>query len=261
MPGEIGYLPNKCIGCGECVEVCPSGAHRIDESGHVFLRESCVGCGRCAKACLGSALSFYGEEVSPEEILPRLLEDVEFYRESGGGVTVSGGEPMLQSEFVAEVLRLLKENGVHTALDTSGFAPWSAYERVLPWVDLILYDVKAADEEVHIACTGQSNRLILDNLHKIDEMGKMLDVRIPFVPGMNDDQICKIGEILKELKSLRSVKVLPYHHYSSSRYASLDMEYPIPMTRTPSDEEVTQAVLLLREMGLAATDSTGDAPE
>ena len=256
--GQLGYLPARCIGCGECAAVC--NVHGMGKDGHVFRRELCVGCGKCAKVCLGGALNFYGEEISPEDVLPRLMEDVDFYQESGGGVTLSGGEPMMQSDFARDVFRLLKQNGVHTALDTSGFAPWKEYEKVLRWVDLVLYDVKAADEDVHVACTGRSNRVILENLRKIDAMGKVLDVRIPYVPDMNDGQIGKIGEILRTLKSLRGVKVLPYHHYSTSKYASLGIEYPIRLVQSPSPEAISEAVAMLRKMGLNATDQTGDAP-
>ena len=256
--GQLGYLPARCIGCGECAAVC--NVHGMGKDGHVFRRELCVGCGKCAKVCLGGALNFYGEEISPEDVLPRLMEDVDFYQESGGGVTLSGGEPMMQSDFARDIFRLLKQNGVHTALDTSGFAPWKEYEKVLRWVDLVLYDVKAADEDVHVACTGRSNRVILENLRKIDAMGKVLDVRIPYVPDMNDGQIGKIGEILRTLKSLRGVKVLPYHHYSTSKYASLGIEYPIPLVQSPSPEAISEAVAMLRKMGLNATDQTGDAP-
>ena len=256
--GQLGYLPARCIGCGECAAVC--NVHGMGKDGHVFRRELCVGCGKCAKVCLGGALNFYGEEISPEDVLPRLMEDVDFYQESGGGVTLSGGEPMMQSDFARDVFRLLKQNGVHTALDTSGFAPWQEYEKVLRWVDLVLYDVKAADEDVHVACTGRSNRVILENLRKIDAMGKVLDVRIPYVPDMNDGQIGKIGEILRTLKSLRGVKVLPYHHYSTSKYASLGIEYPIRLVQSPSPEAISEAVAMLRKMGLNATDQTGDAP-
>lgn len=256
--GQLGYLPARCIGCGECAAVC--NVHGMGKGGHVFRRELCVGCGKCAKVCLGGALNFYGEEISLEDVLPRLMEDVDFYQESGGGVTLSGGEPMMQSDFARDIFRLLKQNGVHTALDTSGFAPWKEYEKVLRWVDLVLYDVKAADEDVHVACTGRSNRVILENLRKIDAMGKVLDVRIPYVPDMNDGQIGKIGEILRTLKSLRGVKVLPYHHYSTSKYASLGIEYPIPLVQSPSPEAISEAVAMLRKMGLNATDQTGDAP-
>ena len=258
MNPEIGYLPARCIGCGVCAEACD--AHTVGPDGHVYDRIRCTGCGKCAENCLGGALSFYGKEVSPEEILPKLMEDADFYRESGGGVTLSGGEPMLQSEFTRDVLRLLKQNGVHTALDTCGFAPWEEYEKVLPWVDLVLFDVKAADEAVHQRCTGQPNCLILENLKRIDACGKTIDVRIPLGPGMNDDQIEGIGKILKGLNSLRSVKILPYHNYSTSKYASLDKEYPLPEVEPPVQETVAQAVEQLRAMGINATDQTGDPP-
>ncbi len=255
---EMSYYQSKCIVCGECAKVC--SAHRITTAGHVFLRDNCIGCGKCDKVCLGGALKFYGEAVTPEDVLPYLIEDLDFFKASGGGVTLSGGEPMLQYEFAEAVFRLLKKNGVHTALDTCGFASWEAYQKVLPWVDLVLFDIKAADADVHVACTGQTNDLILSNLRKIDSVGKTIDVRIPYVPGMNDNQVRKIGDILLQLKSIRKVNVLPYHNYSSSKYASLNMQYAISssLVRIPSDDEIASAVELLIGMGISATDQTGD---
>ena len=255
---EIGYFAGRCIGCSTCTTLCD--AHFMNESGHHFDRAKCSGCGRCATACLGGALTFYGEEVTAQQILPKLLEDVDFYRASGGGVTLSGGEPMMQPEFVRDVLRLLKKNGIHTALDTCGYAPWEAYAMVLPWVDLLLFDIKAVDDEMHTALTGCSNRLILQNLRQLDELSKPIDVRIPYVPGMNDGQIPQIGALLKELRSLRGVKVLPYHNYASAKYAALGMEYPIPDIVPPESQSILAAVRHLRALGINATDQTGDAP-
>lgn len=246
---EIAYYADKCISCGECMLVCPAQAHTFEEGSHRFLRDHCTGCGKCESACLGEAIRFYGRSMSPDAVLPLLLEDRDFYESSGGGVTLSGGECLLHPEFCEELLRLLKAHGIRTAVDTCGFVPRSALDRVLPFADVFLYDVKAIDEATHIRCTGQSNRLILENLRYLDEKGAPIEVRIPFVPGLNSGEIDAIGSLLVTLKSLRKVRVLPYHNYAGSKYRALGIDHALP-DRLPTDTECTAAREHLRAMGL-----------
>ena len=160
---QIAFYQNKCIGCGACTQVCPSAAHGIIDADHVFERSLCIGCGRCEKVCLGEALKFYGREMTVSELLPILLEDKVFYETSGGGVTISGGECLCHADFCAELLKSLKREGINTAVDTCGFVPKVALEKIAPFTDMFLYDIKALDEHVHIRCTGKSNKLILEN--------------------------------------------------------------------------------------------------
>lgn len=237
FPPQIAYYANKCLGCGECLSVCTSSAHKMVEERHVFDRESCIGCGKCAPACLGSALVYYGREVTVDELLPLVLEDREFYENSGGGVTLSGGECLMQAPFCRELLCRLKEEGIHTAVDTCGAIPWSHMEQVLPYTDIFLYDVKAYDEEVHIRCTGRSNVQILENLQKLDALGKPVEIRIPYVPDYNADQMEKIAAFLQTLHNVTKVKVLAYHNYAGSKYAALGMENTLP-EHLPTAEEV-----------------------
>ena len=237
---QIAYYENKCIGCGECASVCEYEAHRMEDGTHVFDREKCVACGKCAEACLGMALQFYGKEVTVQELLPLLIEDREFYETSGGGVTLSGGECLMQADFCAALLEKLKENGVHTAVDTCGFVSKGAIDKVWPFTDIFLYDMKAFDEDVHIRCTGHSNQRILENLKYIDSCGKKIEIRIPYVPGMNDDQIPKIAAFLDTLNNITKVKVLPYHNYAGSKYQSLAMKNTLPHV-LPTDEEIKAA--------------------
>ena len=242
-PEGIEFLPqaafyeNKCIGCGECAEVCLSGAHII---GGGFEREKCIACGKCADVCLGDAMVFYGRETEVDELMPKLLEDMDFYKNSGGGVTLSGGECLMQADFCKELLKRLKENHIHTAVDTCGFVSGEAIDKVMPYTDIFLYDIKAFDEEVHIKCTGQSNKLILQNLKYIDRCGKKIEIRIPYVTGFNDSQIPKIAEFLKGLRNITKVRILPYHNYSGSKYNSLNMENTLPEI-LPSDNEIKMA--------------------
>ena len=247
---EVAYYSNKCVGCGECVSVCPSSAHKISESGHIFDRSLCIGCGKCAEACLGRALVFYGQEMSVDEILPVLLEDRDFYENSGGGVTLSGGECLAQADFCRELLMRLKEQGINTAVDTCGFINRDAIDKVADYTDKFLYDVKAFDFDVHKICTGYSNEKILDNLRYIDSLGKKIEVRIPYVPEYNSEQIEKIAEFLSNLKNLTAARVLAYHNYAGSKYESLDMENTMPKVELPSESDLDKAKEFIRSYGV-----------
>ena len=237
--------PLKCLWCHnpESISFQPQIA---------FYKNKCIGCGECKREdfsvadCLGEAKVLYGREVTVEELLPLLLEDRDFYETSGGGITVSGGECLCQADFCAELLQQLKENGINTAVDTCGFVPRVAIDKVIPYTDIFLYDVKAFDEDVHIKCTGQPNEIILENLKYIDSCNKSIEIRIPYVPDYNTDQIEKIAEFLKPLKNIKTVKVLPYHNYAGSKYAALGMENTLPKI-LPTEEEIKKAeeILLL----------------
>ncbi len=245
---QIAYYENKCIGCGECVLVCKQDAHSITENGHIFDRARCVGCAACGDICLGEAITFYGKVMSVDELLPILLEDRAFYENSGGGVTLSGGECLCQADFCAELLKRLKENGIHTAVDTCGFVPRESIDKVMPYTDIFLYDIKAIDRDVHIKCTGQPNDLILENIKHIDSCVKAVEVRIPFVPEFNDGQIQKISDFLSKLNNITAVKVLPYHNYAGSKYKALGMENTLP-ENLPCDKEIQNAESLFKAIG------------
>ncbi len=243
---ELAWYSHKCTGCGTCAAVCPQGAHVMDPGGtHRFDREKCIVCGSCEKACPAQALQVFGRETSTEELLPKLLEDIDFYRNSGGGVTLSGGECLVQADFCAELLRLLKQQNIHTAVDTCGFVPRDAFDKVMPCTDVFLYDLKAIDEDVHIACTGRSNELILENLRYLDRCGKSIEIRIPFVPGLNDGQIPKMASWMTTLNNLTKVRILPYHNYAGSKYESLGLPDRLPPT-LPESSALEQAAAQIR---------------
>lgn len=246
---ELAYLPEKCVGCGACAKVCPNGAHTLTGT-HSLSLTDCILCGACTEACTSDALTLYGREVTVEDILPELLEDRDFYFPRGG-VTLSGGECLLQADFCRELLARLKAEGIHTAVDTSGSVPREALEKVLPYTDLFLYDIKAYDEEVHRRCTGYSNRQILDNLVYLDSLGAEIEIRIPFVPSYNDTEMEAIAHFLSTLKNVRGVKVLPYHCLSDGKYRSLGLP-PTPKIRIPSADEINEAKRILSSAGLTA---------
>lgn len=221
---QLAYYAHKCKGCGTCAEVCPNGVHTFENGTHKVNREKCKACGKCEAVCLGEAIKLYGKEMSVEELLPILLEDRDFYENSNGGVTLSGGECLMQADFCAELLKELKRNQIHTAVDTCGFVSREAIDKVMPYTDIFLYDVKAFHEAVHIKCTGQSNKIILENLRYINDCGKKMEIRIPCVPDYNSSEIEEITRFLSELKNVTKVKVLPYHDYAGSKYEALGME-------------------------------------
>jgi pyruvate formate lyase activating enzyme len=246
---QLSYYAHKCLHCGECVSACAAGAQQITAGGHRLVREACTSCGACEAICPGNALELFGKTVTVEELLPLLLEDMDFYRTSGGGVTLSGGECLCQADFCAALLQALKQAGVHTAVDTCGFVPRAALDKVMPYTDIFLYDLKAVDEAVHIACTGQSNAVILENLAYLDACGKQIEIRIPYVPGHNAGEIGRMAALLAPMQYVRNVRVLPYHNYAGSKYASLSMKNTLPEA-LPTDEEIRAAEECLRRYGL-----------
>jgi len=229
---EFMVFPNKCTKCGHCKEVCP-------EKG-----KTCTHCGRCALLCPNDALKLCGEEYTVEKLMDTILLDKPYYANSNGGVTLSGGECLLYPEFSMEVLKACKENGIHTAVDTAGNLPWASFERVLPYTDLFLYDIKCFSATLHKEGTGVSNELILDNLIRLSaETDKGIWVRVPLVPGFNDsdDELGKIGEFLRPLR-LSKVEVLPYHKMGEHKYVSLGKD--------PESFEVPGSELIARAKAL-----------
>lgn len=244
---QLAYYSHKCIGCGECVKMCPTGAHSIVDGKHIFDGDKCTACQRCVDTCFKNALMFYGKEMTVTELLPLLLEDTEFYESSGGGVTLSGGECLMYAEFCAELLKKLKKHGIQTAVDTCGFVSHEALDRVLPYTDIFLYDIKAYDENVHIRCTGKSNKKIIENLRYLSSLGKSVEIRIPYIPEHNSDQMEKIATFLSELKNITKIRILPYHDYAGSKYAALNTENTLPK-KLPTEKELNEARALVQKI-------------
>lgn len=230
-----------------------SGAPQVQ-----FLGEECIGCGRCggerteeaARNCPSGALKILGKAWTPETLLEAVLADRDFYGHDGG-VTFSGGECLLQYGFVAHMLRLLKERGIHTAVDTGGAVPWEAFEAVLPYCDTFLYDVKAADPELHKEYTGRDNAQILHNLRELSRRGADLRIRIPVIPGVNDgpEEIRAMGAVLSPL-GVRSVTLIPYHTLGKSKYGTLDMKCGFETEKMVTEQQLRVLQELLRDLGL-----------
>jgi len=249
------YLAYKCIRCKTCISVCPNKALYFDEERNAVRvkRDMCRLCGTCTNYCPTTAIRFIGREMSVGEVMAEILKDVPFYDASGGGVTFSGGEPLMQPEFLAELLKACKSRGIHTAIETSGYAPFPVFKGVLELVDLLLYDVKLVDEAEHVKYTGVSNKPILLNLHYANSAGKPVIIRIPVIPTITDtdrnvEGVVKLLESLNLDKVLR-VDLLPYHDVRE-KYERLDMEYKMPPGLRVSEERLKYIKERIGELGL-----------
>lgn len=223
----LRYNRSVCIDCGLCVQVCPQGCHTIDAEGHTVERANCNGCGFCAVHCPAGALELNGRGYTEEELLSQILADAEFYQSSGGGVTFSGGEPVLQNLFLSGILKRCREAGIHTAVDTAGNVSWEMFEAILPYTDLFLYDVKFITPEKHLAATGVTNGKILENLKELCWRKARIWVRVPLVPDFHDlSEIQTIAAFLNDLPVER-IELIPYHRYGVGKYAALGVPYTV----------------------------------
>lgn len=248
---EVMYDARKCIMCGKCASVCPSGCHSFsEENGHVFNREKCISCGKCEDVCYASALEMAGKLRDAEEVIAEVMKDKAFYDNSGGGMTVSGGEPMLQFEYTYELFRLAKENGLHTCIETCGFAPSENYRKLAPLVDIFLFDYKETDPERHKEYTGVDNKLILENLKMLDEMGAKTVLRCPIIPTLNDreDHFKGIADTANSLKNILEVNIEPYHPLGSGKSAMLGKKYALEELTFPSDDTVKEWIEKISKM-------------
>ncbi len=226
---EISFIPDKCIGCGWCFEHCPQHGHQMQDDKHVLLRDPCVRCGICAEKCYAKAIEVVGRDVTVDDVIAEVLKDKPFYETSGGGMTVSGGEPMMQFEFTRALLRLAKDNGLHTCLDTSGFAPLAQYLALLDTVDLFLYDVKDTDPDRHLRNTGVPLSPIVNNLRALDAAGAKILLRCPLISGVNDDDahLDGIAQIANSLLHVEGITLHPYHPLGKSKSERMGSEYPL----------------------------------
>lgn len=219
---EITYEDAKCIGCRKCAAVCGHNCHIFD-NGHIFDRSECTGCLDCCSNCVTGALKCVGTDITSDEVITEVLKDRVFYRNSGGGITLTGGEPMAQFEFTRELLAKAKENGLHSCIETCGYAHWEHFKSIIPLVDIFLFDFKETDPKKHKEFTGVSNELIIDNLMALDSSGAKIALRCPVIPGFNDtdEHFNGIANISNNLKNIIEVDIEPYNPLGISKLKTL----------------------------------------
>jgi pyruvate formate lyase activating enzyme len=246
---ELEWIQQKCIGCNSCTEVCPTGAFSSTNGKIHFRKEDCTSCFRCLSVCYAEAIGKVGKEVTSEEVFAEVEQDFLFFRNSGGGITISGGEPMLQPEFTSQTLALFKQAGIHTALDTNLSISWSKYENVLPFTDLVLADLKLMNPALHQKWTGQSNRIILENLQKLDSTGIPYFIRTPVIPGLNDneEEIKALAKFTSSLKNMEKLELLPFHSMGSFKYTNLEINNPMGNTEDLSKERLEYVRKILNQ--------------
>jgi pyruvate formate lyase activating enzyme len=250
---QIALYKHKCINCLKCASLCKNNGHQFNDT-HTLLRDNCVFCSSCEAACFNNAIEIFGKKITVEDALNLVLEDRLFYESSLGGVTISGGEPLMQKDFVKALLIKLKEQNIHVCVDTCGYADKTAFEQVAPYTDLFLYDIKAFSEETHIKCTGKSNKIIWENLEFLDSINKPVIIRFPFIPSFNDFEADDIAKKLSTFKNILSVDVLPYHNFSSSKYEALDLEDTMPKIPMPQKRETEKIKEIFRKYNLKVND-------
>lgn len=247
---EMSFDAKRCADCGRCAAVCPQQCHAFENHRHTFHRERCEQCGACAQACIRGALERVGRTVEAEDVVREVLRDEVFFEASGGGMTVSGGEPMAQPEFLASLIRLAKVRGLNTAIETSGFAAWKHFESILADVDFFLFDVKETNAQRHFEFVRAPLKPIQENLRRLDNSGAAIILRCPLIPNYNvrDDHFEGIAEIANSLKNVLRVELEPYHPLGASKARNIGREYRVESEVFPSHEMSQQWLEQLRGM-------------
>jgi len=240
----------KCSGCGACAQSCPQSAIRIGTHGRHIDWDRCDQCLKCVDACQYGALARSGNKMGVEAVLEEVMRDRLFYKNSGGGITVSGGEPLLQSEFTGALLQACKIEGLHTAVDTTGYVAWSKIQQVAPWADLMLWDIKHLDPLEHERATGVGNQLILENVKRASALTRIW-LRIPLIAGFNDGDDHMLAVIALALKiNAKKISLLPYHEGGRSKNDQIGRAYPYIGDHAPTDERVSRLKTMINDAGI-----------
>ncbi|MBS7250387.1 MAG: glycyl-radical enzyme activating protein [Candidatus Freyarchaeota archaeon] len=251
---EIFFREEKCERCERCIGACPLKAIQMSEGGAQIDRTKCNLCMKCVEVCPTGAISQIGKKMTLEEIVKEVVQDEIFYRNSGGGITASGGEPLYQAKFTLNLLRECKNRGLHTALDTTGHAKWEVLDEISNYTDLVLFDIKHLDSEIHQKGTGVGNELILKNLDKILKKGVTVWARIPIIPNFNNSPqyIETLAKFLSK-KPFQKISILNYHEWGKHKYKLLGREYPLKETHPLSEEELKDIKNIIESHGLEVT--------
>ncbi len=242
---------NLCSNCKACENVCKNHVHIWQDGKHQLLREKCTFCGACEKVCPSDALELIGKELNVASVLAEVRKDKAYYRNSNGGVTLSGGEPLLQVDFARGLLQALKQEGLHTAVETCGYVDFACFLQVNDLVDVYLYDLKIYDETLHKQYTGASNKLIIENLKKLDALSAHIMLRCIMIPGINDRQehIQAICSLMKELKNIQKVEILPYHDFGLVKSQKMDIKNPFKVEK-PTEEQIASWKTMFQSFGV-----------
>lgn len=249
---EIAHLDSLCNNCGRCVDVCKLQAITASEKSIKIDRELCTDCGDCVSVCTPGALKIFGETVTAGEAFRQVKKDEDFYREASGGVTVSGGEPLFQADFVTALFKMCRNNAIHTCVETCGLASVEAWQKIMPYTSLVLFDIKLSEPRAHRQWTGVSSEDIIRNLGIVSASGVPVIIRIPIVPGINDaeEELRGIGLIVADTLAMPPrVNLLPYHRFGMGKYRQLDREYKLGELTTPKDEDMQKAKRLFESLG------------
>ena len=248
----LSYKKEKCIRCGECVENCPEQALCLEAEGVVPSDSPCTNCFTCTEICPAEAREKVGRKLTAPELFCEIQKDTPFYDTSGGGVTFSGGEPLMQVEFLIELLKLCGNEHIHRAVDTTGHASYENLMSVAGQTDLFLFDLKMMDSDKHEKYTGVSNRLILDNLRQLAQKEIDLIIRIPLIPGVNDDveNLDRTGSFLNSLTGVKKVHILPYHDFQKSKFNRFEIHYSTRNITLPTQDMILNAKKRLENFGL-----------
>lgn len=239
---EISSFFKRCIDCGVCVDVCPQDAITVSQGNYQIDHQLCDNCGLCAEECYAESKQMVGREVTVDELIEEINKDAIFYKKSGGGVTLSGGEALLQGDFSLQVLKRCKELQIPTTIETCGYFDGNIIEEISQYLDLIYFDIKHIDPEKHKMYTGVSNEKILENLKTFDSMRKDIIVRVAIIPTYNDsdENIKKIAEFCLSLKSVKKIELLPYHGLGEYKYRSLGRQYKLSELKEPDLETMNR---------------------
>jgi pyruvate formate lyase activating enzyme len=256
---HLSFIAERCIGCGYCFRVCPRGAHRMMDGRHELDRAVCEACGSCTEECYAGALEMVGRDATAGEVIDEVLRDRPFYETSGGGMTLSGGEPLFQIDFTEALLRLAKASGLGCVIETCGYADFQSFERVLPLTDLFFYDIKEMTPARHLEFTGVSNARILDNLRALHEAGARIRLRCPIIPGYNDrdDHFDALAALARQLPGIDGVELMPYHPLGESKVVRFGIDGAVrARSQSPAPEAVRGWILRLRAQSVKVLNET-----
>lgn len=246
---EIALRSDRCIQCGDCMAICKNGAIYRENGSYVIHRERCLRCGECVDVCVADARALVGREMTVEEVMKEIRADASFFNQSGGGVTFSGGEPLLQHEFLLALLETCRMEGIHTTVDTTGFTSATILKSIAENTDLFLYDLKLFNDAMHREYTGVSNQIIFQNLKLLADWNKKVVIRIPLIPSLNDDEenIRALGAFVASLQKIQEIHLLPYHRSGIDKYQRIGMEYTLVTLAIPNHEMLQSAERMLKQ--------------